>query len=137
MIAYRHFLWIAALLGGMTLSLPQADPSPSHGIARTFLQREALTLVDREVVQVRVDFEEGATAALHRHPGDEIVYSLEGRLEYRLAGRAPVVLKTGQVLFIPAETDHEVASVGPGPAAELATYVVPKGRQLLVPTGAP
>jgi quercetin dioxygenase-like cupin family protein len=137
MIADRNSLWTAVLLGGITLALPQADPSPSQGIARTFLQREALTRIDREVVQVRVDFEGGATAALHRHPGDEIVYSLEGRLVYRLAGRAPVLLEAGQVLFIPAETDHEVSNVGPGRAAELATYIVPKGSQLLVPTGAP
>jgi quercetin dioxygenase-like cupin family protein len=49
-----------------------------------------------------------------------------------LDGRPPVTLKAGEVLFIPAGTIHEVRNVGSGNAAELATYVVEKGKPLLV-----
>ena len=42
----------------------------------------------------------------HRHPGEEIVYVLEGSLEYRVEGKPPVTLKAGEVLFIPAGTIH-------------------------------
>jgi hypothetical protein len=36
-------------------------------------------------------------------------------------------------LFIPAGTIQEVANIGSSNAAELATYIVTKGRPLLVP----
>ena len=102
------------------------------GITRTDLQQHDLSIPGREVVQVRVDFAPGVLAPDHRHPGEEIVYAIEGEMEYRLEGRAPVTLKAGQVLFIPAGTVHSVKNVGAGNAAELATYVVEKGKPLLV-----
>ena len=43
-----------------------------------------------------------------------------------------MTLKAGEVLFIPAGAVHEVKNVGSGNAAELATYVVEKGKPLLV-----
>jgi quercetin dioxygenase-like cupin family protein len=36
------------------------------------------------------------------------------------------------VLLVPAETVHAVRNVGDGNAAELATYVVEKGKPFLV-----
>ena len=68
----------------------------------------------------------------HSHPGEEIVYVIEGSLEYRLDGRPPVTLKAGEVLFIPHGTIHAAKNVGSGNAAELATYIVEKGKPLLV-----
>jgi quercetin dioxygenase-like cupin family protein len=54
-----------------------------------------------------------------------------GVLEYALAGKPPVILKAGEVLFIPPGTPHAVKNIGSGNAAELATYVVEKGKPLL------
>jgi quercetin dioxygenase-like cupin family protein len=42
-----------------------------------------------------------------------------------------VTLKAGDVLFIPAGTIHTAKNVGSGKGAELATYVVEKGKPLL------
>ena len=42
-----------------------------------------------------------------------------------------MTLKVGEVLFIPAGTFHEVTNIGSGNAAELATYIVEKGRPLV------
>jgi len=70
-------------------------------------------------------------AARHSHPGEELVYLIEGELEYRLDGRAPVILKAGDVLLIPHGTAHAVRNVGTGNAAELATYIVEQGKPLL------
>ena len=75
---------------------------------------------------------ESSHAPAHNHPGEEIVYASEGVMEYRLMNKAPVTLKAGQVLFIPAGTTHEVKNVGNGNAAELASYVVEKGKPLVV-----
>ena len=122
---------MAVLLVGSGLALHLAR-GQAPGITRTDLQRHDLSVPGREVVQVRVDFAPGVVAPAHNHPGEEIVYAIEGLMEYRLEGKAPVTLKAGEVLFIPAGTIHEVKNVGSGNAAELATYVVEKGKPLVV-----
>jgi len=96
------------------------------------LERHDLGVPGREVVQVRVDFAPGVVAPRHSHPGEEIVYAIEGTMEYQLEGKPPVTLKGGEVLFIPAGTIHAVKNVGSGNGAELATYVVEKGKPLVV-----
>jgi quercetin dioxygenase-like cupin family protein len=73
----------------------------------------------------------GSCAPRHSHPGEEIVYVVEGILEYQLDGKPPATLKAGDVLFIPAGTIHSVKNVGSGNAAEFATYIVEKGKPLV------
>lgn len=102
------------------------------GTRRVDLQRHDLSAPGREMIQARVEIAPGITAPRHHHPGEEIVYALEGVMEYRLDGRAPVILRAGDVLFIPAGVPHSVTNIGTGNAAELATYIVEKGKPLLV-----
>ena len=101
------------------------------GIKRTDLQRNDLSVPGREVVQVRVDIAPGVMFPRHSHPGEEIVYMIEGSLEYRLDGRPPITLNAGDVLFIPAGAIHAVKNLGTSNGAELATYLVEKGKPLL------
>jgi quercetin dioxygenase-like cupin family protein len=101
------------------------------GIKRTDLQQHDLSVPGREVIQNRVDIGPEAPAFKHKHPGEEIIYVLEGSLEYHLEGKPPTTLKAGEVFFVPAETIHAVKNVGTGNAAELATYVVEKGKPLI------
>jgi quercetin dioxygenase-like cupin family protein len=115
---------------GFTLHMAQGQLA---GTTRTDLQRHDLSVSGREVVQVRVDIEPGVTAPRHSHPGEEIVYMLEGSLEYRIDGKPPVTLGPGDVLFIPAGAIHAVKNVGTVKGSELATYIVRKGKPLLVP----
>jgi quercetin dioxygenase-like cupin family protein len=56
---------------------------------------------------------------------------IEGSLVYEIDGQPPVTLRAGEVLFIPAGTIHAAKNVGTVNAAELATYVVEKGKPLL------
>ena len=113
---------------GLTLHATQAQLA---GTRRIDLQRHDLSAPGREVVQARVEIDPGATSSRHSHPGEEIIYVLEGVLEYQLDGKPPVTLKAGDVLFIPAGTIHAAKNVGSGPGAELATYVVEKGKPLV------
>jgi quercetin dioxygenase-like cupin family protein len=99
---------------------------------RRDLQRQDLSVPGREVIQVIVELEPGTTAPRHSHPGEEVIYVLEGTWEYTLDGNPPVVLKAGDVLFIPAGVIHSARNVGTGRGAELATYIVEKGKPLLV-----
>lgn len=101
------------------------------GTKRTDLQRHDLSVPGREVVQVRVDFDPGYISPKHKHPGEEIIYVLEGTLEYQVEGKPPTTVKAGEVLFIPAGAIHAAKNVGSGNGAELATYVVEKGKPLI------
>jgi quercetin dioxygenase-like cupin family protein len=101
------------------------------GLTRTDLQQHDLSIPGREVVQNRVDIGPEAPAIRHKHPGEEIIYVLEGTLEYRIEGQPPVTVEAGEALMVPAETVHAVRNVGTGKAAELATYVVEKGKPLV------
>lgn len=111
----------------------QAAQAQQAGIHRTDLLQQDLSVPGREAVQVRVDFDRDAFAPKHAHPGEEIAYVLEGTLEYQLGDKAPVTLKAGEALFIPAGTAHSAKNVGGGKASELATYIVKKGAPLVVP----
>jgi quercetin dioxygenase-like cupin family protein len=102
------------------------------GVTRNDLQRHDLSSPGREAIQAIVSIAPGVTAARHSHPGEEIIYVLEGSLEYQLDGQAPVTLKAGDVLFIPAGVVHSAKNVGSGNGAELATYVVETGKPLAV-----
>ena len=102
------------------------------GLRRTDLQRQDLSIPGREVIQNRVDIGPEAPFVRHKHPGEEIIYVLEGSLEYHLDGQPPRTYSAGEALTVPAETVHAVRNVGSGNASELATYVVEKGKPFLV-----
>ena len=101
------------------------------GLHRTDLQQHDLSIAGRQVIQNRVDIDPDAPAIRHWHPGEEIIYVLEGSLEYEIDGALPTRVSAGEALTVPAEAVHSVRNVGDSNAAELATYVVEKGRPLL------
>lgn len=125
-VALAAAVWIAT--GPSALHTASAQQVGTH---RTELQRHDLSAEGREVIQVRVELDPGAVAADHRHPGEEIIYVLEGTWEYRLEGQSPVTLKAGDVLFIPAGVVHGAKNVGREKGSELATYIVKKGKPLV------
>jgi quercetin dioxygenase-like cupin family protein len=102
------------------------------GLWRTDLQRQDLSVPGREVVQSRVDIGPEAPLVKHTHPGEEIIYVLEGSLECQIEGQPPKTLNAGDTLTVPVGAIHAVRNVGNGNAAELATYVVEKGKPLLM-----
>jgi quercetin dioxygenase-like cupin family protein len=102
------------------------------GLTRTDLQQHDLSVPGREMIQNRVEIGPEVPAIRHKHPGEEIIYVLGGSLEYDIDGVGPVTYNAGQALLVPAETVHSVRNVGDGIAAELATYVVEKGKPFLV-----
>jgi quercetin dioxygenase-like cupin family protein len=101
------------------------------GLWRTNLQQHDLSVPGREVVQQRVDIGPDATPIKHTHPGEEIIYILEGSLEYQIEGQPTRTCHAGDALTVPAGAIHAVRNAGSGNAAELATYVVEKGKPVL------
>jgi hypothetical protein len=71
--------------GGGTRRPPSTDSrnalAQAPGIKRTDLQRHDRSVPGREVIQVLVEFAPGVVAPNHSHPGEEIVYVVEGLLE--------------------------------------------------------
>jgi quercetin dioxygenase-like cupin family protein len=101
------------------------------GLWRTELQQHDLSVPGREVIQQRVEIGPEAPAVKHTHPGEEIIYILEGSLEYQIEGQPPRTCNAGDALTIPAGAVHAVRNTGSANAAELATYVVEKGRPVI------
>jgi quercetin dioxygenase-like cupin family protein len=98
-------------IGSASLAAPNPSQPP---VKRTDLQRHDLSIPG------------------HRHPGEEVIYVLEGVLEYQLEGQGPVTLRPGQVLFVPSGVAHKAHNPGTTNGAELATYIVEKGKPLVV-----
>src|SRR5262245_2253871 len=111
----------------MTTTVQQAP-----GLFRTDIQHAELSVPGRVMIQNRVEIGPEAPFVRHMHPGEEIIYVIEGTLEYTLDGQAPLTVEAGEGLTVPAETIHAVRNVGDGPASELATYVVDKDKPFLV-----
>ena len=125
---------VLIVASGLVFHVARAQPA---GIKRIDLQRHDLSVPGREVVQTIVEIDPGVTSSRHTHPGEEIVFVLEGApLAYEVEGKPTVTLKPGDVLFIPAGTVHSAKNVGSQKGAELATYIVEKGKPLLTEVGA-
>jgi quercetin dioxygenase-like cupin family protein len=108
--------------------LTSAAQAQAPGIKRTDLQHQDLSAPGRELIQNRVEISPEAPAVRHKHPGEEIIYVLEGSLEYQIDGMEPRTYSAGEALMVPAETVHAVRGNG----TELATYVVEKGKPFIV-----
>lgn len=115
-----------ALLISGTISAQQS------GIKRTDLQKHDLSVPGFETVQAKIDFDAHSAFGKHSHPGEEVIYVLEGSLEYEVEGKGTVTLKAGEVLFIPAGVVHAARNNTNAKASELATYIVEKGKPVLV-----
>src|SRR6266550_8921295 len=106
----RGIMGIAMLIVGSSLA-PHVAQSQIPGTKRTDLQRHDLSVPGREVIQVRVDFDPGYVAPRHTHFGEEVIYILEGTLEYQIEGQPTRTVKPGDVLFVPAGAIHSVRNI--------------------------
>lgn len=133
---YRPLFLASAVVFASLTGFAHAADAPAtswqKGLSRTDLVRQDLGADNREVIQARIDFDAGVTSPRHAHPGVEVAYVISGTFEYQLEGRAPVILKAGDSLFIPAGVAHVAKNIGNEKGVELATYVVPKGEPLLI-----
>jgi len=121
---------ILTVASALALHLASAQ---QPGVKRTELQRHDLSTPGREMVQVRVEVDPGVALPVHTHPGEEVVYILDGTWEYQIEGKDMMTLKAGDVAFVPAGTKHSAKNVGSDKGAAVATYIVEKGEQLVVP----
>ena len=74
-----RIVMVVALMAAGKLTVQTAQGQ--QGVKRTDLQQHDLSIPGREAIQVRVDIGAGEVAPSHRHPGEQIIYVLEGTLE--------------------------------------------------------
>lgn len=123
----------AFAFAGLTAFLtPETAFAQQSGINRTNLQRHDISVSGYETIQTGIDFEAHSALGMRNHPGEELMYVLEGTIEYQIEGEKPIILKAGDVLFVPAGKNHSAKNAGHVRASELATYIVEKNKPLLV-----
>jgi quercetin dioxygenase-like cupin family protein len=103
------------------------------GFSRVVLQDQPLSVAGRHAVTARADFEPGANAGRHAHPGEELGYILEGTVELSVHGRPTVTLKPGDVFYIPSGVPHDGRNPGTTKAALLSTFIAEQGKPLATP----
>jgi len=118
---------VAAALGIGSSSAQQP------GFKRQMVQKQELSVKDRDAVQAIAEFAPGVSAGRHTHPGEELSYVMEGTLILEIDGRPPVTLKAGDSFFVPAGLVHDGKNVGNGPLKVFATYIVERGKPVASP----
>lgn len=111
---------------------PPAVTQAVPGMKRTVIQKTDLPGTEFELLVLRVEFDPNFEVKRHSHPGPEVSYVLEGEATYLLDGVAPETRGPGESITLPMDVIHG-AKIGPKGVALLNSYVVLKGRPLVVP----
>ena len=113
-----------AVLSSLAVSLPEGDPSHAQGRRadavepapnldtpgvrqKPLLQAPLTRIPGKQATIFLGEFEPGASTPLHRHPGTEMLFVLEGRGRMEIAGRDSQPLESGNLVLV--EPDPGVA----------------------------
>src|SRR2546422_11670766 len=96
MVKVRVSVSAAALLAMVAMSAAQAP-----AFKRTELQRGDLSAHGREAVTALAEIPAGAQSGMHRHPGDEVGYGVEGAPNGVMPGKSPMTYKAAPAFLIP------------------------------------
>ena len=125
---------------GLTIALTLAvfadgaqQPPAQTGFKRIPVQQGDLSIPGREAVQAIAEFQPGAEAGRHTHPGDEFSYILEGTITLEVDGKPAVMKKAGESFSIPAGTVHNARNTSKAVAKVFGTYIIEKGKPVASP----
>jgi quercetin dioxygenase-like cupin family protein len=99
-------------------------------LKRTEVQHEQSSIPGREIVQVLTEIPPGVESGWHTHPGEEVGFIVDGRVEMRFEDRPSLQLETGDGFLIPPGTPHNAYDVGPAVGRMLSTYIVEAGKPI-------
>lgn len=104
----RHVLMLTVLLLQACADHPRHDAAAQKtGVTSVELfERIVPGTADREVTVLDVRYEPGGFNPRHFHPAAVTFYILEGNPVFQEEGKAPVALKPGDSLLVPAGTTH-------------------------------
>jgi len=145
-IGKRHVfaIGVVGLFLGLTLTAAidaqQALSTASGGVTQKFLLNEALTSIPGKQVDVFIgQFKPGSRTPMHRHPGMELLYVLEGQGEMIIPGRDSKPLKAGEIVMVePAAGEDSFVhlAVNRSETEEMKTLVIvihDKGTPIATP----
>ena len=112
-----------------------AQTAPAQPPAkRTVLQQaDVSTAAPQETIFGTVEIVPGSGNAFHTHNGTEIGYVIAGHIRLERKGEAPVELGPGQSFLVPRGVVHRSVLVGNEPVKLVNSWIVDKGKPLLVP----
>jgi len=117
----------------VTLALGISLGAQQTAFKRTILQQADISIPGREVVTAIAEFQPGAIAGRHTHPGEEVGYVLEGTIVVEIDGKPAQTHGPGKAFVIPAGAIHGAKNSGNGVARVLANYIMEKGKPLATP----
>ncbi len=125
------------MVGGMIgCQGAKAEQEPAkEPITRTLLLKSDVTEIEgKETLMLVVEFAPGAVGGKHFHPGDELVYMLEGSITLEVEGKPPATFKAGDTFHIPSKVVHagKNASTTAG-AKALVVGLFEKGQPATTP----
>lgn len=109
-----------------------AANSPA-GFSRKILVEQDLATPGKRGAIALIEFAPGAAAPKHTHPGEELLYVLEGTVRIEVDGVPPRDLHAGDTFIIPSGVPHTGRNVGATPAKLISSYFVTKGQPLASP----
>lgn len=114
------------------LAVALAAPAFSQpaGFSRKLILEQDLSTPGKHAVMALIEFAPGAVAPRHTHPGDELIYVLEGAVTLEIEGQPARLMKTGDTFLIPAGAVHLGRNSGDTTARALSTFVLDKGQPL-------
>ncbi len=117
------------MIGARILAAQQPE------IKRTELLRTDLPGVDgKEAVVFMAEIPPGVVTGKHRHPGNELIYVLDGSYILEVDGKGPIPLKAGDARHAPPGEVHATTSLGSsGPSKVLVFLLAEKGQPLAIP----
>ena len=125
-------LAVGIAIGGVGTGVLNAQ---QEAVRRAELLKTELGLMaGKEANLVLVEFEPGAAVAKHFHPGDELVYILEGSVILEVDGLPAITLKAGDTFHQPPKQVHSGQNASTtDPVKLLVIWIVDKGQPITVP----
>jgi quercetin dioxygenase-like cupin family protein len=111
-------------------------PVTSNGVTRTTLSQMDGPMPGYVTINMLVEIDPNTVVIRHMHPGIESVYVLEGNYDLPIQGQPTRSVKAGDGFQVPPETPHAGVSIGSNKAKLAITYVVEKGKPLVIPVPA-
>jgi quercetin dioxygenase-like cupin family protein len=103
------------------------------GFSRKVLLEQDLSTAGKHGAIALIEFGPGAVAPKHTHPGEDLLYVIEGRVTIEIDGQAPRELKAGDTMIVPPGVPHLGRNPGTMPAKIVSTYFLEKGQPLASP----
>lgn len=125
-----RLLVLAFSLAGVASLFATEQPA---GFTRKVLLDQDLATAGKHGAIALAEFKPGGVTPKHTHPGEELLYVLEGSVSIEIDGQAPHVLRAGDTLLIPAGVPHLGRNLGTLPAKIISTYFIEKGHPLATP----